>query len=164
MKLVLIRHAAAEDRGSAERDWDRRLTAQGARRMRAAARGLKILVPHITHIAASPTVRTQQTARIIAETYSFADVQNLAALAPGSRRSAFLTWLGRLPADAVLVAVGHEPDLGGLASWLLARCRESFIPLKKGGACLIEFSAKPVAGSGLLTWFFVPAMLRRLGR
>ncbi|MDA8363410.1 MAG: histidine phosphatase family protein [Gammaproteobacteria bacterium] len=163
MRLVLIRHAAAAERPPAGRDHARPLTAEGRRRMRAAAKGLRILIPRITQIAASPTVRTQQSALIVADRYALPDIVSLPALAPGNAPRAMLGWLRQQPGDAVLAAVGHEPDLGVMASWLLAGCRESFLPFRKGGACLIEFAGTPAPGAGLIVWLLTPNALRRLG-
>ena len=51
-----------------------------------------------------------------------------------------------------IAAVGHEPQLGLLVSWLLAGGEESFVELREGGACLLEFDALPGAGRGRLAW------------
>jgi phosphohistidine phosphatase len=60
--------------------------------------------------------------------------------------------------------VGHEPHLGKLASWLLARTSTPFLQLKKGGACLLDLGARPRAGEARMVWLLTPAQLRRLGR
>ena len=31
-----------------------------------------------------------------------------------------------------------------MVSWMLTGLRESFVPLKKGGACLLEFAGEPI--------------------
>ncbi len=164
MKLVLIRHAQAEERALLGREYDRRLTPDGRRRMRVAAQGIRVLIPEITFLAASPLVRAQQTADIVAEQYRGLDVTPVDALAPGQPPRAVLAWLKQQPMDATVAAVGHEPDLGIFASHLLARRTQSFLPFKKGAACLIEFVGEPATGQGLLVWMLTPSILRRIGR
>ena len=155
MFVLIIRHAKAEPRallGSiGKKDATRSLTDAGRRDMRKAAKGLRTLVPEIDVLAASPLVRAQETAAIIAERYDAMPVAELAPLAPGGSKQAVLDWLG------------DQPDLGILASWLLSGRQESFISLKKGAGCLIELSDRPEAGTGKLVWLLPPAALRQHG-
>ncbi len=163
MRLILIRHAPAEERTSARRDYERRLTVQGRRRMHVAARALKALVPDVSFVAASPMVRARQTAEIVARQYDAAEVLSLPALSPGSNPRAMLAWLKQQSPDATVVAVGHEPGLGIMASWLLAKRRKSFLLFKKGAACMIEVAGEPATGAGRLVWLLTPAVLRQIG-
>jgi phosphohistidine phosphatase len=159
MQLVLIRHARAEERTLFKRDRTRALTRDGRRRMRKAARGLQALLPGLTQIATSPLVRARQTAEIVAALYDGVDVVTLPALSPGTAARAILAWLRTQPNDAVLALVGHEPDLGQLASWLLVGRPAGFVQFKKGAASLIEFAAAPAAGKGTLAWLLTAAQL-----
>ncbi|MHB8347480.1 MAG: SixA phosphatase family protein [Acidiferrobacterales bacterium] len=163
MRLVLVRHAPAEERAPAGSDDERRLTAHGRRCMRAAARGLKSLIPDVSLIATSPLVRARQTAEILAVLYGARDPVSLPAISPGSSPRAILAWLRKQSPDAILIAVGHEPDLGIFASWMLSGCQESFLPFKKGAACLLEFAREPAPATGTLTWLLTPAVLRQIG-
>ena len=55
--------------------------------------------------------------------------------------------------------VGHEPDLGELASWLLTGSKQRVrMPLKKAGAVAIAMEDPPV-----LLWMLGPRALRELG-
>src|SRR5205085_10060318 len=140
------RHAIAEDRVAFAQtgadDDQRPVTEEGARKMRRAAAGLRSIVPSIDLLAASPLVRAVQTAGIVAAVYGAVEPQVTPTLTPGSRPSAFLHWLQHQPGD-VIAAVGHEPDLGILASWLVSGVAESWLPLKKGASCFLEFSESP---------------------
>jgi phosphohistidine phosphatase len=162
MQLVLIRHARAEERTLLKRDHTRALTQDGRRRMRKAARGLHALLPGLTQIATSPLVRARQTAEIVAAVYDGIDIVNLPALSPGTAPRAVLAWLGTQPNEAVLALVGHEPDLGQLASWLLVGRPAGFVQFKKGAAALIEFADAPAAGKGTLAWLLTAAQLAEL--
>ena len=162
MQLVLIRHARAEERALLKRDRTRALTVDGRRRMRKAARGLHALLPGLSQIATSPLARASQTAAIVAEARDDIDVTLLPALAPGKPLRAVLLWLHNQPTDATLALVGHEPDLGRLADWLLSAKPSGFVQFKKGAAALIEFAEAPAAGKGTLAWLLTAAQLADL--
>lgn len=147
----------------------RALTVDGRRRMRKAARGLHELIPGISQIATSPLARARQTAEIVATAGNSPEVMPLPALAPGGAVNAVLAWLRAQPADAKLALVGHEPDLGQLAGWLLSGARSfspkrtGFVQFKKGSAALIEFTGAPAAGKGTLAWLLTAAQLSEIG-
>ncbi len=165
MQILIIRHAKAGQRGLlgfiGKKDATRPLTDAGRRDMRKAARGLQKLVPEIDVIASSPLARARETADIVSRRYDDIPVMELAPLAPGGSKEDVLAWLRDQKATATVVLVGHEPDLGILASWLLGGGAESFLSLKKGAACLIEMSEKPTPGSGRLEWLLPPPALRK---
>src|SRR2546430_12501315 len=73
MRLLVVRHAIAEDREAFARshkdDAARPLTPDGRRKMARAAEGLKQLVPELELLAASPYKRALETAEIIAHAY-----------------------------------------------------------------------------------------------
>lgn len=163
MQVLLIRHARAEERALLKRDAGRVLTADGVRRMRKAARGLRTLVPELEHIATSPLVRARQTADILARQYPAAGRSVLPALKPGGEPRAVLAWLVAQPAGATLALVGHEPDLGALAAWLLAGRNRSFVHFKKGAVALLEFRERPRAGGGVLHGLLAASQLAALG-
>lgn len=162
MQLVLIRHARAEERMLFKRDRTRALTQDGQRHMRKAARGLHALLPGLTQIATSPLLRARQTAEIVAAGYAGIDTVSLPALSPGAAPRAVLAWLRAQPAEATLALVGHEPDLGLLAGWLLSGKQTGFVQFKKGAAALIEFADAPAAGQGTLAWLLTAAQLAEL--
>jgi phosphohistidine phosphatase len=163
MQLVLIRHARAEERALFKRDRTRALTPDGRRRMRKAARGLAALLPGITTIATSPLLRARQTAEIVASACKdHPAVETLAALAPGEPPRALLAWLRTQPPEVTVALVGHEPDLGRLAGWLLSAKPHGFVQFKKGAAALLEFGTAPAAGRGRLAWLLTAAQLAEL--
>ncbi len=166
MKLLLVRHAKAAPRPRSgvlrKHDERRRLTPDGRRDMAKAAKGLKRLVPAIDVLATSPLVRARETAEILARRYDHDGIADVAALAPGAEPKALVEWLRGQPQDALIALVGHEPDLGGFAGYLLTGRRETFLPLKKGGACLIDLAGGPAAGGGRLEWLLPPGALRKL--
>jgi phosphohistidine phosphatase len=63
-----------------------------------------------------------------------------------------------------IALVGHEPDLGELATWLLSGRLDNWMPLKKGGTCLLEFIDEVEAGEAELCWLLKPKQLRQLAK
>ncbi len=164
LEVVLLRHAIAEEREqfahSGLPDTERPLTEHGRQRMERASRGLQQLLPKVGLIASSPLCRARQTAAIVAAGYHLTPEQ-LPTLAPGESPQGVADYLERRRADGPLLLVGHEPDLGQLAAWLLAG-EGDFIEFKKGGACLLHFAASVEAGAGRLVWALPPKALRAL--
>lgn len=132
--------------------------------MRRAARGLAVAVPRIHLLAASPLVRTVQTAEIVAEAYDALVPSPVSELQPGAGMDAALVWLRQLEASHTVAAVGHEPGLSVLASYLLCARKDPVLSLKKGGACLVDVPAGVAPGTAQLLWAMTPRFLRRLGR
>jgi phosphohistidine phosphatase len=166
MRILIIRHAIAEDRiaftSSGRDDGLRPLTAKGIERMQQAASGLKHIQPSLHLLAHSPLTRALQTADILAEHYPDTPRLELEALAPSPTPERVITQLPPLPNDATIALVGHEPDLSELIGWLTTARGESFVELKKGAACLLEILGPPVAGSARLLWCLAPRQLRQL--
>lgn len=161
-QVYLVRHAVAHVRGPEWPDDDRRpLTARGAARMRRAVGGLRTLDVRPRVIATSPLIRAEQTAALLAAGLGRKpDVVTVPALAQGHPPALVAKALGELPGSASLAVVGHEPDLGELAAWLLGTARAP--AFKKGGVCCLMLADGWRAGGGELLWMATPRMLRRL--
>ena len=161
--LYLVRHAIAANRGDKWPDDSQRpLTHEGKARMREGVRGLDALGPDIDIVATSPLVRAGQTADLLVRGLTpRPELVTIAALAPGSPPARVVEALAaHAPAKAMAV-VGHEPDLGELAAWLIGAHQP--LPLKKGGMCRIDFPDWPPARQqGTLIWLAIPKMLRSL--
>ena len=169
MQLLIVRHAIAEEREDFARtgqdDSLRPVTAEGEAKMERNAAGLRrALEGQLDLVATSPYVRATQTARIVAAACG-GELVKCEPLVPTARPGAFLQWLReRAVGDGALVAaVGHEPHLGALVTWLMTGSMESRVPLRKGGACLLDFAGQPRQGSAALVWALTPSLLRRLG-
>jgi phosphohistidine phosphatase len=174
MRLLLVRHAIAEDRDTfvltGKHDDARPLTPRGDRRFRQAARGLRALVPRLDVIATSPLVRAQQTASILGGAYGgVPSVEVLRPLVPGGAPDEIVAWLEarravwrEAAAIAVVALVGHEPDLGDLAAQWLTGQPGGWLPLKKGGVVAVEFADRVAPGKARLVFAAPPGMLRDL--
>lgn len=167
MDLILFRHAHAEEladylRSGGTSDEGRPLTEEGVSKMSKAVQGLKTLVTSLQVVAASPLVRAQQTAELIAEGFTPAELVTLPALAPGGHVDDVVDWLSRQEVDAVLALVGHEPSISALASWLLCPKSQPFLVFKKGMGCMLSFPAAVAPGQAELKWLLPSKVLRKL--
>lgn len=165
MKLLVIRHAIAEEREDFARtgkdDRLRPLTEDGRKKMKQGAKGLREMEPEIDLLATSPLTRAAQTAAIVDSVYGGLREVEIKELSPEATPSDFLRWLRKQKADTVAV-VGHEPSLSLIVSWLLTGTERRIIAMRKGGACLLEFSDEIGAGTATLIWALTPAQLRAL--
>ena len=166
MKLLLIRHAIAEEREDFARtgkdDRLRPLTEEGRKKMKQAARGLRTLVPEIDLLATSPLTRAAQTGAVLDSVYGGLDEVEIEELAPETTPEELLRWLRQQKVDTV-AAVGHEPSLSQILGWLLTGTDRKLFAFRKGGACLLEFAeGEPAGGTATLLWALTPAQLRAL--
>jgi phosphohistidine phosphatase len=170
MNVLVIRHAIARDRDEfakahpGEDDGARPLTGRGRKRMRRAACGLRRVAPAIDLLASSPLVRAVQTADIIEACCGQPKRIVVPQLAPEQAVTALLKWLQSQREDSTVALVGHEPQLSTFVGWMCTGLQESFIRLKKGGACLLRFDTDVKPGRATLLWSLAPAQLRRLGK
>ena len=166
MKVLIIRHAPAEDRDvwakTGASDDDRPLTPAGRDKMVKNAAGLHTVISDIRLLATSPLLRARQTGEIVAAEYGLSIVSMTEALVPSQPLEQFIEWLAARPSGGVIAVVGHEPHLGVLATWLVSGVEQPGIELKKGAACLISFDAAPAAGGGRVRWLLQPSQLRAL--
>jgi phosphohistidine phosphatase len=162
MRLVLVRHAIAEEREAfaptGRPDDERPLTPEGVRKMRRAARGLHQAIGALDLLATSPLVRARQTAEILAERFAITPVE-VPQLAPSGALEELREWVLQRESASTVALVGHEPTLGQFAGLMLCGRAAPLVTFKKGGACLLE------TGRGAkvhLRWALTPAQLRRL--
>ena len=165
MQLLVIRHGIAEDPSAVAKGQDDSgppLSKEGKKMMKRVAAGLRELV-EIDVIGASPLLRAQQTAKIVAKGYDDLPVATVDDLMPESDPSALMNWLHLHSTAEVVAIVGHQPNLGLVVTWLMSGVKASRVDLTKGGTCLLEFSESVSAGNGTLQWLLTPSQLRRIG-
>lgn len=156
MRLILVRHAAAEPRAPGRDDAERALTPRGRRRFRAAVRGLEALDLHADRLLHSPWRRAAETAALLAG--QSAAPPEATELLAGPPTEALLDLL---VAERTLL-VGHEPWLSALAGWLVTGAPGLGLDWKKGGVAVLD--GEPIPGGARLRAFHPPRVLRRLGR
>lgn len=166
MELLILRHAIAFPR-DAKRwpdDAERPLTAQGAKRARRAAAGLKRMATRPALVLTSPLVRAHDTAAIFAQAARWPKAEHCEALSPGASPEDVLELLRRRGAQTDCVAVvGHQPHLGRLlALCLRGDARSEGFELKKSAVVCLRFEGPPRAHQGVLTALFPPRALRKI--
>lgn len=119
--LTVIRHGKAGNQGAGMSDFDRPLTARGARDARRMAASLKARLAPPDLFVISPSARTTATCRLIAAAFGTPDEAVRAEvelyLAP---LDVVFQVLRRLPPDVShAVLVGHNPGLAELVDTLL---------------------------------------------
>jgi phosphohistidine phosphatase len=164
--IYLVRHGIAGPPPAGMSDGDRRLTAEGERKMRRAALGLKRLAVAPDVVLSSPLTRAERTAALVIEALApDLPLEIYAPLAPGHSAAEILHGLHPYRAARQLMLVGHQPGMGELASHLLTASSQ-VVPLefKKGGVAAIGVGGLPPRAAGVLEWLMTPKQLRAIGR
>src|SRR6186997_371155 len=164
LDVYLVRHAFAShaDASRWPDDTERPLTPDGIRRFRAAARGLKTLVPEVDCVLSSGYARAWQTAELLREDAGWPKPQECAALEGDRRATAALDVL-RGRSESSVALVGHEPYLSRLVSLLCAGGEDTLrLQFKKGAVVLVRTERSVRPGDGCLLWALAPKQLRAL--
>ncbi len=166
MNLYLLRHGIAAEPGAAgyEPDSERPLIPKGEKRLREAARAMKVLGLSYDLILSSPFLRARQTAEIIARNLKLR--KRLACsddLIPGGNPRLLIQQLNQFrPEPENVLLVGHEPYLGKLAALLAAGNTSLEIDFKKGGLCKLEAEFLLYGRCARLVWLLTPRQLELL--
>jgi phosphohistidine phosphatase len=114
MDLILWRHAEAEDVEDGSEDLARALTPRGEKQAARMAAWLDRQLPEGLRVLASPSRRTEQTARALGRKFKMR-----AELLPGGSPQDLLE-LARWPrAKGAVLVVGHQPMLGQTIAQLM---------------------------------------------
>ena len=124
MDLILWRHAEAEEGGA---DLERKLTAKGLKQAERVAKWLLQRLPGKFTVVASPAARAQQTAAALTT-----KLRTEKSLAPGAQVKDILEAANWPDHKGAVVVVGHQPDLGNAAAYLLSGSQDQW-SIKKGG-------------------------------
>ena len=124
MDLILWRHA---DAAPGSPDLERKLTAKGRKQAARVAEWLVARLPSRYVVLASPAKRARETADALGVSYKISE-----RLAPGAAPGDILEACGWPSHKGAVVVVGHQPDLGRAAAFLVSGA-EGERPVKKGG-------------------------------
>jgi phosphohistidine phosphatase len=163
MNLILLRHGIAVPRGTAGYpNDDRPLTPEGIKKMTRAAHGIAGFLADVDLILTSPMKRAEETARIVAAALGLEHrIVQSKYLAPGESLDQLIRFLAEQKECSSIMVVGHEPDLGYLASALIGSAKPVF-DFKKGAICSIEIASLPPRVPGKILWHLPPRILRSL--
>ena len=147
MEMILWRHADAEP---GQPDGERRLTDKGLKQAARMARWLAARLPEDYVVMASPAVRAQQTARALSE--DLKTVPGLDTFASAKDLIRACGW----PRGGTVVAVGHQPTMGEVASLLLTGTSSSWA-VKKGA--IVWLSLRGAEARPRLTAWISPDLI-----
>ena len=141
MIVVIVRHGHAVDEARGLGDEGRYLSGKGRKETRKIAARLAEKKKHRAArpvlIWTSALVRAVQTAEIVADALELEDeVIAIPELAPGHDSREVIDRLAAAKDKGPIAIVGHEPQLGQIASQLLG---DTFGELAKSGAIAIEW-------------------------
>jgi phosphohistidine phosphatase len=158
--VYILRHGKAEDTGPGREDADRRLTKRGRDEIAAAGRWMAAQELRFDLIAASPFVRAQETATIIAGCLGGKDrITTWKILAPGGNPESVCRQIGKHPDVRAILLVGHEPLLSSLISRIITGNENAAIAMSKGALAKIrEFSPRN-SPAGELHWLITAAQM-----
>ncbi|KAF0221160.1 MAG: phosphohistidine [Geobacteraceae bacterium] len=151
MKLYIVRHAEAIERGGKTPDAWRYLTPQGRSLFRKTAKRLRKMGVCPEYIITSPLLRAVQTADILAEALTFEGPLVVAEeLAAGFDRGKMPTLLAAFPQARGVVLVGHEPDLSALVHSLLGLPHA--FKFRKGGVVALKYDPAAPDRPAVFKW------------
>jgi phosphohistidine phosphatase len=158
VELYLIRHAdaAPAGEGGITKDADRPLTAKGEEQARNLGQGLERKGMRPAVVVSSPLLRSRQTADLLVGAFSPPppDVKVCEELAPDGKRRRLSRYLRTLGATKIAL-VGHQPDIGAFAAWLIGS-KKAQIEIAKAGVAWITCEDSPGRGQGELVLLVAP--------
>ncbi|MGB3693642.1 MAG: phosphohistidine phosphatase SixA [Spirulinaceae cyanobacterium] len=132
MKLYLIRHGIAAERGTYLNDEERPLVKKGEKKTRQVAQHLWQKGVGFDLILTSPLIRAKQTAQILQEEGLSPKIEVFPPLAPEGNIQDWLSWHDNNKVS-YLALVGHQPNLGNWVEILVwGECSEKLIVKKAG--------------------------------
>lgn len=161
MELYLIRHADAVSLEAAQvaTDEERPLSELGQVQAQRIGQTFRAQRLRIAFLIASPLLRAKQTALGLVPALAEPPQQMLICpeLAPDGKPRRLARYIRSLHAGTVAL-VGHQPDLGALAAWLIGSKKAQISFAKAGVACIHsdEYVSK---GTGELLWHITPDWL-----
>lgn len=165
MFVYLVRHAIATAREATDGrpDAERELTEKGISRMRRSVRTLDRLNLVFDEIWTSPYRRAAQTAELVAEMPSFdGPTRVVDELRPGGDVNRLALELQKSLEKIGIALVGHEPDLGHLATQLVGGQSRNVAAFKKGGVACIELDEDSRTLQGQIRWLLTPRQMRMI--
>lgn len=156
MLLYLLRHAEAEVLAASDRA--RRLTPKGGEQASRVGKFCRKQGFEPTVILSSPVTRARQTAEVVAKSLPEAALIEVPWAACGMDPWKAMDELAAYETFPAVMLVGHQPDLGGLASALLGMTNAQSLHVRKALLLGIEVAHGLSTGAGVLE-FFVPVRL-----
>jgi len=139
-QLFLFRHGKAEEQQIRQADYDRKLTEVGEAEARTSALWLRTYCPHLDRIWASGSVRTTQTAQIIADVFRKTDITDFIPAIYQENDVQLIQRIAGTPEKYhSLVVVGHNPFLSLLAQYYSG---DNTIQLRTASVAVLQFNTQ----------------------
>ncbi|MDD1684349.1 MAG: phosphohistidine phosphatase SixA [Methanoregula sp.] len=163
MDVFILRHGKAESAGPDIGEADRRLTEKGRGEIASAGRWIASQGIRFDLIAASPLVRAQETAAIIADALGQRDcLVTWKVLGPGGNPDEICHVIGKHTDTRAILLVGHEPLLSALISRIISGEQTAAIGLSKGSLAKIREFTYSMSPSGELHWLLTVKQMAAL--
>ncbi|MDY7001914.1 MAG: histidine phosphatase family protein [Thermodesulfobacteriota bacterium] len=158
MEIYLMQHGACF---SKDVDPEQPLSPVGLEQIEKSAAAVKKFGLEFDLILASSKVRSQQTAKAVAEKTGYPVdkievTDKVKAMAPPDQTIEFLRQQGDL--GKIFIA-GHLPSLAEVASMLLTSGSKARVKFEMGGLCRIDVEALPT-DKGVLRFYLTPSQLK----
>ena len=160
MKLLVIRHAIAEDLSPTGQDKDRPLSAKGVKKFNQICKYLSSMNLKFDLLFDSPLLRSQQTADIFCEYFPIPQRERSLNLKPLAEVSDLLSEISAYDKHSVVI-VGHQPFLAQFINYCLTEDKRVFISLKRGAMAFLEFPVPVQLGTALLKALLAPKYFER---
>lgn len=141
MKVYLVRHGIAAERGTYSDDEKRPLVKKGSDKTTKVAEHLLAAGVKLDLILSSPLVRACQTAEILQQVGLSQSIDTFSPLKPNGEIEQWLQWMQQWQPDnpnGKLALVGHQPDLGNWAEMLIWGTVKGQLIVKKSGVIGLE--------------------------
>ena len=161
--MYILRHGKAEEHTkNITSDSKRQLTETGIIELEYIAKALKNFDIDVDTIISSPLVRAKETAHIMAK-HLWKKKKTITIwdeLKPESNVLDIHKKLIKLPPDAKILLVGHEPHLTNLISSIISHKCDVAINLKKGGFVSMSVNSSKSRIVGTLQSILTPKQLK----
>lgn len=152
VQIYLLRHGIAEDGRPGQRDADRPLTSEGAKKVRAILKLAHAAGASPSLILSSPYRRAVETAEICAKEFSNKNqILRTKALTPDSSPQAVWEEIRVHRSETQILLSGHEPLCSALTRHLLG-APSLMVDFKKGALVRIDMDAIGAHPRGVLKW------------
>ena len=147
MRLIIVRHAKAQERGIVENDSKRELVPKGVEQAENTALQIKPLITRCSnvYIWTSPLTRAWQTAKIIEDILDIHYIQQKDFIEEGTSKQ-LIEEMQQLDGTDCLIVVGHEPYVSEWTSEISGKQ----VHYKKGQAALLEFKDRKYVQDSLI--------------
>lgn len=158
MELYLLRHGIAEERPETGRDEDRRLTAEGRRKLEGVLERAHAAGASPTAIISSPLRRALETAELAARGLGYEGrIIRTPVLLPDSSPQNVWKFLREHASESSVLLAGHEPLFSATTAYFLGSMR-SMVQFRKGALIRMDVDCGRSTPEAVLQWMLTPKL------